>query len=254
MAAESDDWERYLAGFHHERAGITEAVLRASIDGAGPNPYDWLLEAVPAEGFVVDVACGSAPLWTPTLAGRYLGVDPSDKELELAADRGAYSLTRGTAADIPVQDGQAGVVVCSMALMILPALADVLREIRRILSADGILVAMIPTGPTTARDLPVLSGMVAALGRTPWYPNDRRLRKPGDLFADNGLRLVSDERRRFAYRLSDRHAADRMADSLYLPGVPDRQQRRLRTFLRGSVRVNAVMPVPIRRFVARPLP
>ncbi|MGH9217537.1 MAG: nitrate/nitrite transporter NrtS, partial [Acidimicrobiales bacterium] len=37
----------YLAAFHHERPGITEAVLARARAEDGTNPYDWVAEALP---------------------------------------------------------------------------------------------------------------------------------------------------------------------------------------------------------------
>ncbi|MGH3797938.1 MAG: hypothetical protein ACRDSP_23990 [Pseudonocardiaceae bacterium] len=60
-------WDDYLAGFHRDRAGITDEVLRRSHDGA-ITPYEWLMAAVSDHAVVLDVACGSAPLWPMVVA------------------------------------------------------------------------------------------------------------------------------------------------------------------------------------------
>src|SRR5262245_22746545 len=94
-------WARYLAGFHAGRPGITEHVLTRAVEGG--DAYDWLAAAVPAGGQVLDVACGSAPLW-PRLPGRtYLGVDTADAELTAARARGA-AVVRANAGSLPVAD------------------------------------------------------------------------------------------------------------------------------------------------------
>jgi hypothetical protein len=56
------NWDGYLEGFHAERPGITESVLRRARAG-GTDPYDWLAEVVPRRGRVLDLGCGSAPLF-----------------------------------------------------------------------------------------------------------------------------------------------------------------------------------------------
>lgn len=39
-------WAEYVAGFHSERAGITEDVLEHARDDLGRTPYDWAAEPV----------------------------------------------------------------------------------------------------------------------------------------------------------------------------------------------------------------
>lgn len=243
------DWTGYLSAFHTRRAGITEPVLGRATD-AGVNPYGWLLEVMPPQGWVLDLACGSAPLW-PSLAGRnYLGVDVSAAELDLAARRGAGPLVRASGTALPVESGSFGVVVCSMALMLLTPLATALAEIGRVLAPGGRLVATLPdTRPLRATDLPVVAGLLAALGERLRYPNDTDLHRLSALLADVGLRLVGDERRRFGYRLGRPADADRFLASLYLPGLPSARRRAAAAWLRSLARVQATMPVPIRRLV-----
>lgn len=244
------DWTGYLARFHHQRAGITERVLSRCRDRHGATPYDWLAELAGDRAVVLDLACGSAPLW-PRLAGRrYLGVDRSAAELTAAAARGAGPLVRADAAALPVPDRSVRLVVCAMALMLLEPLPRALAEIGRVLAGGGRLVAIVPArGPLTARDAPVAAGLVAAAGRLS-YPNDAALAAPTPLLAAAGLRLVEDRARRFGYQLTTTAAADALLDSLYLPGVPDRRVRMARAYLRSLARVRATVPVPIRRLVA----
>jgi SAM-dependent methyltransferase len=245
-------WVEYLARFHQQRAGVTERVLRRCVDRRGATPYDWLAEPAADAAPVLDLACGSAPLW-PRLAGRrYLGVDRSTAELALAASRGAGPLVRADAAALPVADRTVRLVVCAMALMIVEPLPRVLAEIGRVLAPGGRLVAIVPTsGPPPARDVAVAAGLVATAGRLS-YPNDPALADPSDVFTAAGLRLVGDEARRFTYRLTAPADADKLLDSLYLPRVPPRRVRVARAYLHMLARVHARVPVPIRRLVAVP--
>lgn len=243
-------WDDYLRRFHADTPGITERVLERSTDDIGRTPYAWLLEALPPDGLVIDVACGSAPLWSDALAGRYVGVDTSPQELALAESRGAHRLVLGAATALPAATGSARVVLCSMALMILPELEPVLSEVRRVLEPGGLLAAIVPTGPTAVRDGPMLAGLVAALGARPSYRNDSALQDTADLFATHGLRLDSDERRRFVFPLRDRAAAETMAASLYLPEDDGTRRARAAAYLDAARHVTSGMPIPIRRLLA----
>lgn len=244
-------WDDYLTGFHRDRAGITETVLRASRDSEGITPYGWLLAAVPDRGLVLDLAAGSAPLWPTLAARRYVGLDTSAAELAAARRTGAGPLVRASATAIPLAGHSVDVVVCSMALMIVTPLPRVLAEIHRILVPGGHLVATVPArGPLRARDLPVLGGLLATLGRGLTYPNDDEL---GDLrtqLMKAGLSLDSDERRRFGYRLDNAAHADGFLASLYLPDLPSARYRLARAYLRGLARIGVELPIPIRRVVA----
>lgn len=243
-------WDDYLDSFHADSAGITERVLAHSVDDAGATPYDWLATALPDNGLVIDVACGSAPLWSAGLAGRYLGIDTSTSELALAQQRGAAPLVQGTATSLPVGDVAASAVVCSMALMILPDVESVLDEIRRVLQPAGVLAAIVPTGPTTVRDGPLLGGLAAAAGGRLAYRNDSMLQHAAPLLAAHGLRLDSDERRRFVFPLPDAAAAETMARSLYLPGDDGSHRARAAAYLNAARHLTPGMPIPIRRLVA----
>jgi SAM-dependent methyltransferase len=249
-----------LARFHDERAGITEQVLGRCRDRLGATPYDWLGEQVGGAVPVLELACGSAPLW-PRLAGRtdlgvtylgvtYLGVDLVAAELARAAARGAGPLVRADAAALPLADRTVRLVVCPMALMIMQPLSRVLAEIGRVLQDGGRLVAIVPaTRPLLFRDVVKVAGLAATAGRLS-YPNDAALAAPAGRLAAAGLRLVSDEARRFGYRLRGPDDAETLLASLYLPGVPPYRVRAARAYLRALARLRATVPVPLRRLVA----
>jgi SAM-dependent methyltransferase len=243
-------WRAYLAGFHTERPGITEHVLRhARVDGG--DAYDWLAAAVPAGTLVLDLACGSAPLWTRLPCRDYLGVDVNTAELAAACRRGVRRLAQADAAALPLPDHSVQTVTCSMALHVLAPLPDVAVEIGRVLRPGGRLVATLPArGPLRTTDLPVLAGLLATLGRGLGYPNDGPLRQLPSLLAAAGLRPISDERRRFPYRLHSSADADRFLASLYLPDLPLLRYRLARRYLHTLIPARISLPVPIRRLVA----
>lgn len=247
----SPDWPGYLEAFHTEHPGITDQVLcRARADDG--DAYDWLAAAVPADATVLDLCCGSAPLWTRLPGRAYLGLDINAAELAGARRRGASHLVQATAAELPVRDGGVDVVTCSMALQIVDPLPGVLAEISRALCPGGLVVATVPaSGPLHAADLPVLAGLVAALGRGLAYPNDGLLGRVPTLLGSAGLTVITDVRCRFVYAMRTTVDADRVLASLYLPGLTPRRFRAARTYLRTLARARVSLPVPIRRITAQ---
>jgi SAM-dependent methyltransferase len=243
-------WDVYLTAFHARRPGITEAILRRALDGGG-DPYAWLAEAIPGKGLVLDLGCGSAPLGQALRGRRWAGLDVSAAELAAARSGGARPLLRATASAIPLRDGSVDVVACSMSLMVTTPLPQVLAEITRVLRPGGLLAAVVPAGrPLRPGDRVVLAGLLAALVRAPGYPADPALRRLPALLGTHGLRIVSDDRRRFGYRLRGRAAAEQLLASLYLPGLPPARYRAAQAWLRLLALFRAEFPVPLHRIIA----
>lgn len=245
-------WSEYLTGFHAARAGITERVLSRVRDDADGDPYAWLAAVVPGCGAVLDLACGNAAL-RPYLPHRaYVGVDLSVAELAAGRDRvGSGGLVRARADALPLADASVATVVCSMGLQVLTPLPVVVAEMARVLVPGGRLVCTVPErGPLRGSDLPLVAGLLAALGRGLSYPNDPVLRQLPQVLAAAGLAVRCDERRRFGYPLRPRADADLFAASLYLPEVPAWRERAARVLLRGYGRLGVRFPVPVRRIVA----
>ena len=243
-------WDGYLERFHTGRPGITESVLRrARADGT--DPYTWLAEVVPPRGRVLDLGCGSAPL-SRMLAGRsWIGLDTSAAELAAARSAGARPLLRARAAAIPLRDASVDVVACSMSLMVTTPLPQVITEITRVLRPGGLLAATIPaTGPLLPPDRVAVAGLIVALGRAPGYPAGRGMPRIPALLDGHGLRVITDSRRRFGYRLRGPADADRFLSSLYLPGTSAARCRLARGYLRFLALLRYEMPVPLRRITA----
>lgn len=244
-------WSEYLRAFHGARSGITEDVLaRATADGV--NPYRWLAE--PLEGVhstVVDLACGSGPLHRELPQVRWVGVDLSTAELARAAVAGAGPLVRADVTYSPLRSDAAAAVVCSMALMIVEPLDAVLSEVARVLVPGGLFAALIPAeGPLSGSDRLRYLRLLAAL-RLPRldYPNRTELERPAARLAAHGLQLITDDRCRFRYPLSDDGAASTLVRSLYLPGVP---VERIATAERIACRWRGgELGIPLRRLVCR---
>jgi SAM-dependent methyltransferase len=242
------DWDGYVAGFHADRAGITEDLLEHAHDSGARTPYDWAAEAVPPALAVLDLACGSAPMHARLRAAPYVGVDLSPAELRSAAAR-EVPVAIGDASWLPLADRSVDAVVMSMALMLVP-LPATLAEVARVLRPGGLLVATVPAGgPLPLGDWLRYARLCLALRhRGLAYPNDRQLADAGSALAAAGLTVTSDEARGFGCDLATPVVADRLLDSLYLPGV---DATRMAAGRRVSRRwVGTTIAIPIRRLVA----
>ena len=242
-------WASYVQRFHDERAGITDAVLQGASDDE--SPYQWALQPVAAHGRVVDLACGSAPLDQLLAVPVCVGIDRSPAELDLAASSGAGPLVLADAGSIPLAAGVAAVVVCSMSLQILQPLGPALAEVARLLRPDGVFVALLPVSrPLSFRDRLRYARLLVALRcRGLGYPNDHALARPVSLFAEQGLEVVSDERRRFPLAVADASVGETFVRSLYLPGGTFKQTEAAAAVARRWS--GQEIGIPLRRIVAR---
>jgi SAM-dependent methyltransferase len=243
-------WDDYIETFHLQRPGITEDVLLHARAGSR-TPYDWAIDALGAvDPVVVDVACGSAPLYPRLHSRGWVGMDQSAAELGRAAERDARPLLRSQADATPIMSESAGAALCSMALMIVHPLDVVMMEVARVLRAGGIFIALVPDdGPLTLSDRVRYARLLVALRRRRLsYPNDGRLRDSRALLSRAGLQLVSDERCRFVCPITDSSVAVACVRSLYLPGE---EPHRIAAAERVAQHwVGSELGLPLRRIVA----
>ncbi|NUP46352.1 MAG: class I SAM-dependent methyltransferase [Catenulispora sp.] len=243
--------QEFLRAFHQRNPGITEAVLQRAVDH-GITPYRWLADAVPKQGTVLDLACGSAPMRRTVAPGcAYVGVDRSPAELNAAQRSGVSKLIRADAAALPHPDAVFDTVVCSMALMIAQPLDAVLAEIRRVLRPGGLLAATVPAEVATSAHAARLFGLLLGTGSLPRSPNNAALADAGAAFARHRLRLIGDEQRRFSFRVRTGADAQLLLDSLYLQGTGPARMRVLSVAVRTAAVMRPSVPIPIRRLIAR---
>lgn len=214
------DWPGYLDRFHSERPGITEDLLTRCRDDTGQDPYQWLAEGIPTAGPTLDLACGSGPAHA-LVGSNWIGLDRSQGELHRAVSNGARRVVRADSQALPISDGGADAVLCSMALMLFDPLPGALEEIRRVLSPGGTVHIMVPTRrPLTVRDTWRYLRLYLALRSPARFPPSPLRRRPARAVQEAGFDVVSDEQRRFGYPLDGDDAARQFVDALYLPGVP----------------------------------
>jgi len=248
----SVQWAEYLDDFHRSRPGITEDILaQARCADGGVDPYRWLLEPLDGAVRVLDVACGSAPLWNRRGPHGWIGVDRSACELRRAASAGAEPLVRGDAAMLPFATGRFHAVACSMAIMLFQPFESAVVELARVLAPGGVGVLMLPgRRPLTVSDLARYARLMVLLRRTHLvYPNDRDTARLPAALTRAGLEVTGDDRRRFAVRFDSQESVAVFIKSLYLPGVPAAQVAATVATLQGWK--DRELGVPLRRIVFR---
>jgi SAM-dependent methyltransferase len=216
------DWATYVQGFHDQRPGITEAVL-TRCTSHDQDPYQWLTAGLPP-GVVLDLACGNAPTRRHVGPG-WIGLDRNRTELRYAAERTIGRAVVGDLVRLPARDGSCDAVICSMALMLVEPLSDALREIRRVLCADGVAHFLLPSrGPLTARDRARYASLGIALRTTTLFPESPLDRDPASYLEQARFEVIADDIRRFAYPIHNHDDANLLVDSLYLPAVTEERR------------------------------
>ena len=247
--SESTDWLEYIAQFHRDRPGITEALLQRSRDEFGDNPYVWLIGALPREGMVLDLGCGSGP----TAPGRsgWVGLDLSRAELRAAQVKGRTRVVQARAEAVPLTGGRAAAVTASMSLMVTADAVLVLTEAYRLLEPGGVIVILLPArDPVSWADRLRYAVLLVAVGRRAVpFPHPEVENDVLSLLAAAGFDMVADDARRFGYPTTVRSQADLLVDSLYLPGVPAARVRSARFVARHWG--DASIGIPLRRVIAR---
>jgi SAM-dependent methyltransferase len=167
------DWS---SGNYESVAPELLPAAAAVIDRAAPRTGERLL----------DVGCGTgnAALLAAQRGARVVGVDPAERLLELArAEAAARGLDvefrAGDAAQLPLADGEADVVVSAFGVIFAPDAGAAATEIARVSGPAGriALSAWIPRGPVPGV-LGLLSRAMAAAGAPaapppfPWHEHD----------------------------------------------------------------------------------
>jgi ubiquinone/menaquinone biosynthesis C-methylase UbiE len=220
VSGDEVDWPKYLADFHRERAGVAEAVLSRALSG-DHSPYRWLARAVSADAtMVLDLACGSGAM-SRELAqpGRtVIGLDISEYELALAAERGPGPWVRGDGLQLPFLNGSMDAVTSSIGLAVVTPLSRAIEESARVLRPGGVLAAIAPgLRPLGPRDLRVLTRINARLRTKPQFPGPLELVGFTKTAQAYGLRRVEDARERYRFTVRSRADAELVMQALYLP-------------------------------------
>lgn len=255
MSDDGVDWRSYLSDFHRDRAGVTEAVLSRAMS-VDHTPYRWLARAVSADAaVVVDLACGSGPMSRELAqSGRtVIGVDLSEHELGLAAERGPGPWVQGDALRLPFKDGSVDVVTSSLGLVVVTPLTTVLGEVARVLRPGGVLAAIAPAlRPLGPRDVRVLTRISGRIQTLPQFPGPVEIAGFARTLGEHGLKRVEDQRERYRFSVRSRADAELMMSALYLPSTRWSRVERAIEYLEDRLkkREKVDVTIPMRRVVA----
>lgn len=112
--------------------------------GVAEHLKRWVPEGLGSKT-ILEVGSGSGPFVARVapLGGLVLGIDPSLAACRIAKDRGGAALV-ATGERLPVRDQSIDIVVCCEVLEHVDSPPRVLREIRRVLKPDGLLLLSFP--------------------------------------------------------------------------------------------------------------
>lgn len=226
----------------------TTRLLRAATDRSGGGPLPWSAAPLRNADRVLELCCGTGRLAGDIAPGRWVGVDsplpPCGRIPRLAGEATALPLRTSSV------DGVA-------LLLALPSLRDVdgmFAELRRVLRPGGTLVVVVPSAvPRSLAELrlaPLLSPVHRA------WQHRSALDRASWLLSAADFALLGDDRVSFALPVPDAAAARELVDALpraglWPPDLPADVRERVATGLARRAGRDRVLPLPLRRLVAR---
>ncbi|MCY7340792.1 MAG: class I SAM-dependent methyltransferase [Pseudonocardia sp.] len=222
-------------------------LLGAAVARHGRTPVAWAAGPLLDARRVLDLGCGAGALSEELAPGRWVGVDVS-------SDTGR-PLLRGAPSAIPLRSNAVDAVCLLLTLPRLRDVDDVFAELRRVLRPGGTLVALGPSASFRTLTELRFAPLVVPLHRTGWR-NRSALDQAGWLLAAADFAVLGDDRVPFTLPLPDGDAARSLVDDLPRAGLwpPDLSplvRARLVEGLTKRAGPGAVLPVPMRRLVAR---
>ena len=196
MSNDDVNWRTYLAGFTGRGRGSPRRCSPALSLGTIRRTAGW-----PEQCRRLRARCSTSrvdPARCRELAqpGRtVIGLDLSEYELALAADRGPGPWIRADALQLPFGDECIDVVTSSMGLVVVQPMTRVVEEVARVLRPGGVLAAIAPAiRPLGPRDLRVLTRINGRLRTKPQFPGPVELTGFAKTLAQHGMRPVEDAR------------------------------------------------------------
>jgi SAM-dependent methyltransferase len=228
-------------------AAAAERLLRAaSAYDTGPLP--WAAAPLVNAERVLDLCCGAGPLADELPADRWVGVDP------VPPAWARRPLLRGTPEAIPLRTNAVDGIAVLLALPRLPDIDGLFAELRRVLRPGGTLVVVVPsTVPRSVAELR-MAPLLRPVHRC--WPHRSALDQVGWLFAAADFAVLGDDRVPFALPLPDAAAAHELVadlprSGLWPPDPPAALRTRVADGLARRAGPGRVLPIPLRRIVAR---
>lgn len=227
------------------RGAALARVLRAATDAHGRGPLPWLAAPVEDAATVLDLACGDGPI-ADVLGPSWIGIDDGP---------GARPRLRADLHALPVLRRCVDAVALVGILHLLPSIDALFAEIRRVLRPGGTVVALVPSHSVRSRSGLALARLLAPVRRGAW-PHRSALEHAAWLMVAADFAVLGDDRVEFALPLPDPDAAARAVDDLvrsglWPPGLPAEVREHLARELGARSGHDRVLPVPLRRVIAR---
>ncbi len=156
---------KFLKDFHNRSPGLSPVLFSDLLVDKQKSSYDLISNLATSNSnpgeVVLDLACGDGYLLERISrldkGLRLVGIDISEKELEIASERlkeNSANFIQCDARSLPLATQSVNSIVCHMALMLVNPIGEALREISRVLTPGGKFYAVISAHGSTAGLLP----------------------------------------------------------------------------------------------------
>lgn len=229
-----------------EVTALAERLLQGGDDERGPMA--WAAAPLQEADLVLDVCCGTGLLAGLLPPGRWLGVGQ-----DVVPHRGGR-LLRAAPDALPLRENSVDGALVMLALPRLPDLDGVFAELRRVLRPGGTLVLVVPSAVARSVAEIRLAPLLAPVHRA--WRHRSALDKTGWLLNAADFAVLGDDRVPFSIPLPDAAAAHDLVAALpraglWPPGLPAEVRSRVRDGLARRAGPGRMLPVPLRRLVAR---